>query len=154
MRHLHPRRQERAAPGEQSESGSFRRLVAALEEELQAQADAEYWGLAVCRSKQRGAPLVIDPPRGCEMTDARYDDSGRVLELTWRRWGKRGRPAHHESLSDGCQVAGAIVDHSDTRSSVFHSSPFVDGSVRPNCLSFEQATRRARAKALKTASTW
>ena len=33
-----------------------------------------------------------------------------------------------------------------------HSSPFVDGSIRARRLSFAQATRSARANALKTAS--
>ena len=34
-----------------------------------------------------------------------------------------------------------------------HNRPLVDGSARPSCLSFEHATRSARANALKIAST-
>ena len=48
-------------------------------------------------------------------------------------------------ITDG-QIAGLVVDDCD------HSSPFVLGSISPSCLSREQATRSARANALKSAS--
>jgi len=46
------------------------------------------------------------------------------------------------------QVAGFVVDHRYAH----HNNPLVEGSIFPSCLSLEQATRRARAKALKMAS--
>src|ERR1700734_2324107 len=71
-----------------------------------------------------------------------------------------GRPAHYLRVSSDCwlategiqslhhrgQVAGLVVNYSD------HSNPLVLGNILPICLSFEHATRSARAKALKRAS--
>ena len=53
-----------------------------------------------------------------------------------------------EGLEHRGEIARLVVDDRDTH----QSSPFVLGSVSPNCLSREQATRSARAKALKIAS--
>ncbi len=53
-----------------------------------------------------------------------------------------------QGFEHGGEVAGLVVDDGDTH----QSRPFVDGSIAPSCLSREQATRRARAKALKMAS--
>ncbi len=46
------------------------------------------------------------------------------------------------------QVARLVIDHGYAH----HNSPFVEGSIPASCLSREQATRKARAKALKMAS--
>ena len=53
-----------------------------------------------------------------------------------------------EALANGGQIAGAVVDERD------HSSPFVLGQHPRQRRSRAQATRSARANALKTASTW
>ena len=55
-------------------------------------------------------------------------------------------PIARERLSHRRQVAGAVVDERD------HSRPFVLGSIFARRLSFEHATRSARANALKHAS--
>ena len=52
-----------------------------------------------------------------------------------------------ERLSYRCEVARLIVDDGD------HRSPLVLGSIFARRLSLEQATRRARAKALNRASS-
>jgi len=54
---------------------------------------------------------------------------------------KRCEGLHHRS-----QIAGLVVDDCD------HNKPLVLGSISPSCLSREQATRRARANALNSAS--
>ena len=46
------------------------------------------------------------------------------------------------------EIAGFVIDHRYAH----HNNPLVDGSILPSCLSREQATRSARAKALKMAS--
>ena len=46
------------------------------------------------------------------------------------------------------EIAGFVIDDGYAH----QSSPLVEGSISPSCLSREQATRRARAKALKMAS--
>ena len=51
-----------------------------------------------------------------------------------------------ERLADRREIAGAVVDQRD------HSSPFVLGSIFASRRSFAQATRSARANALKHAS--
>ena len=85
------------------------------------------------------------------------DDAVGGRDLVGRR-----RYAHvgarcREGLPNRGQIAGAVVDereHGAPRScTLVHSSPFVDGSARPSCRSFAQATRSARPNALKTAST-
>src|SRR5271157_1150231 len=53
-----------------------------------------------------------------------------------------------QGLEDRGEVARLIIDHGY----VHHNNPLVEGSILPNCLSREQATRSARAKALKMAS--
>src|SRR5208337_1597230 len=53
-----------------------------------------------------------------------------------------------ERLKNRGEIARFVVDDGYAH----YNSPFVEGSMSPSCLSREQATRRARAKALKMAS--
>ena len=53
-----------------------------------------------------------------------------------------------QRLEHRSQIARLVIDHRYAH----HSNPFVEGSISPSCLSREQATRSARAKALKMAS--
>ena len=84
--------------------------------------------------------------RGVEVADAGHDDAVGAAELA----GDRRRPdagaERGERLAHRRQIAGAVVDERD------HSRPFVLGSMRARRLSFEHATRSARANALKHAS--
>ena len=54
-----------------------------------------------------------------------------------------------ESTFNGSSVAGAVIDESD-----FHRRPFVLGKTLRRRLSRDTAKRRARAKALNSASIW
>ena len=95
------------------------------------------------------APRGVDRARGAEVADAGDHDAGRRARDRAGAAGVVERRAHgRQRLAHRRQVAGAVIDQRD------HKSPFVDGSVRPSCRSFEQATRSARANALKIASTW
>ena len=70
----------------------------------------------------------------------------RVGELVRRVRREHVGADRGERLAHRRQVAGAVVDERD------HSRPLVLGSIRASRLSFAQATRSARANALKTAS--
>ena len=80
------------------------------------------------------------------MADARHNDAVGAAELA----GNSGCPDlcanRGQGLAHRCQVAGAVIDERD------HNRPLVLGSVRARRLSFEHATRSARANALKQAS--
>ncbi len=53
-----------------------------------------------------------------------------------------------QRLEHGGEIARLVIDHGYAH----HNNPLVEGSISPSCLSREQATRSARAKALKMAS--
>ena len=80
------------------------------------------------------------------MADAGNDDAVGAAELT----GNGRRPDvgadGRQRLPHRRQIAGAVIDQRD------HSRPLVLGSVFASRLSFEHATRNARANALKHAS--
>ena len=80
------------------------------------------------------------------MTDAGHDDAVGTAELAWNGRCPDLSANRGERLAHRRQVAGAVINERD------HSSPLVLGSVRARRLSFEHATRSARANALKQAS--
>src|SRR5262249_15812213 len=125
-----------------------RRLGARFEEPLHAEADAEQ------RSAERDAfdhgvdPGLVERARGVEVADAGHDDRAGAGEL-WRfERCEHLRANCAQRLPPRRQVAGLVVDECDRH----QSSPLVDGSMRASRLSRAQATRSARANALKTAS--
>src|SRR4051812_23636433 len=133
---------------EQAQAGSVRRFLAAFEQELHAEANPQQRRAAAHRVTYGIPPTGAYRGRGAEMAYTRNDDARGAIQL-----GGTGRrevlgAAGGQGLAHGREIAGAVIDQGD------HSRPFVDGSIRPSCLSFEQATRRARAKALNTASIW
>ena len=82
-----------------------------------------------------------------EVADAWHDDRRRPRAESAGLDGVETLGAERgERLADRGEISGAVVDERD------HNSPFVLGSIRANRLSCEQATRSARANALKTAS--
>ena len=60
----------------------------------------------------------------------------------------RFRAQMAQRLEHRGQIARFVIDDGYAH----HNNPLVEGSISPSCLSREQATRSARAKALKMAS--
>ena len=141
------RRQPVALSAEEAETGKLGRLFAPLEQPLHAEADAEQGPALADARENRLHPVGSQRPRGAEVSDARHDDSRSFTELG----GVGGRvqvgAEGAKRLAHRRQVARAVVDERD------HNRPLVLGSTFARRLSFEQATRSARANALKTAST-
>jgi hypothetical protein len=77
---------------------------------------------------------------------AGHDNGRRPIEIGWRRRIVQVGSNRRERLSNGGEVASLVIDQRN------HSKPLVLGNIRASCLSFEQATRNARANALNTAS--
>src|ERR1700733_15879815 len=80
------------------------------------------------------------------MADPRKNNFVRPPHPLRIRRDRRLAPQGIERLHHRGQVAGFVVNDSD------HSNPLVLGSISPNCLSLEHATRSARANALNSAS--
>ena len=133
-------------PGEQTEAGAVGRFLAAGEQPLQPETDAEQRTSRRDAGANRRDPAAIERGRRAEVADAGHDDRGRPFEIGRRRRVVQLGANRGERLAHRRQVAGLVVDERD------HSSPLVLGSIRASCLSFAQATRSARANALKTAS--
>src|SRR5579872_5575573 len=132
--------------GEAAGSGSFR---AAGKEPLEADTDAQegrsggdFFLDCSCKA------VVREEPRGREVADAGEDDAlggsevGGVL-----RYGDFGCEVA-QGLNHGREVAGLVIDDGH----LHQSSPLVLGSISLSCGSRAQAKRRARAKALNSAS--
>ena len=134
-------------PAIDAEPGDLRRLVAALEQPLHAEADAEQRRarrrprarIAARHSPSSAAVAPKWPTPGTTMPLAPASSGG----VGWREQLRAGRG---EPLADRRQVAGAVVDERD------HSSPLVLGSIRARRAIRAHATRSARANALNTAS--
>src|SRR6185295_9046965 len=147
MRHFHVLRAEAiTSAAEDAEARHIGRLVAALEQPLHAEADAEDRTSLADALEDRVLPRAFQRAGRAEMTDARHDDAPRRRELS-------GARRHDDLGADGGErflhrreIAGAVVDQGN------HSRPFVLGSIRARRLSFAHATRSARANALNTAS--
>src|ERR1700761_3107770 len=147
MRHLNPGVKPLAPPREDVQSARRRRFCAAFEKPLQADANPQERNptpnrIADCR-RQTGVRQHL-----CrlKMTDPRQDHLLRLAHDRRIR-GNHGRAAKGiQSLHHGREIARLVIDDCD------HNRPLVLGSISPNCLSREQATRSARAKALNRAS--
>lgn len=145
------RRQLIDVPVKQAETGKLRRFGAALIERLQAQANSEKR-----RAAGNGGQKRLPEAAGIE----RMQQSGAVADAGKNQASSGGkvlgligdvdiRAEAAQGASDRSDVAGAIIDQSGD-----HSSSLVLGSTLRKRLSLETAKRRARAKALNTASTW
>src|SRR5580765_6002370 len=140
------RREPPALPRQESQPRQIGCLVAALEQPVHAEADAEQRPAFADALEDALDPGAVECSRRAEMSHARDDDAARLA--------KRIRSFRHEHvganrrqrLLDGRQVSGPVIDQRD------HRRPLVLGSMRASRLSFAHATRSARANALKTAS--
>ena len=151
-----PRNSEQR-PGSSPRPATLRRLFAAVEEELQAEADAEKGQVRASTAMKSRRAVGVDRGRRAEVADTGNDDPRRLpSRSTGSRRDERKRADRRQTFQNGREVAGVVVDDCDPAPAarLAHNSPFVEGSIRPSCLSFEQATRSARANALKIASTW
>src|SRR6266851_7667192 len=140
------RAQTVAAARQQAETGELRRFVAAFVEPLHAQADAEQRPTFADAGQDRVDPGLIERPGRAEVSDAGDDDAARLGQIAGRFWHEDVRPDRGERFLHRRQVAGLVIDERD------HSRPLVLGNMRASRRSFAQATRSARANALKTAS--
>ena len=123
------------------------RFLAAREQPLQPETDAEQRPPVGDARANRRDPRRVERARRAEVADAGHDDRRRPLEIVRRRGHVQLGADRGERLAHRRQIARLVIDQRD------HSSPLVLGSMRASCLSFEQATRSARANALNTAST-
>ena len=147
VRRFHLIRKSRASAGKDSESEQFGSLFAAFEHPLQAQANAQHRLLAGDCASHRGAQsTVTQRPRSGEIADSGNDQLLGIqhcVRIT-------GHDALASQVSDGLhhrgQIPRAVIEDGN------HKSPFVLGSMRPSWRSLEQATRKARANALNSAS--
>ncbi len=71
-------------PCERAETGQ-RRFLAAVEEPLQPEADAEQRHAVGDRRLNLAPPRLVEKRRRPEMSDARHDDSARAREVGRRR---------------------------------------------------------------------
>ena len=95
----------------------------------------------------RVAPRPVERRGRREVADAGHDDRRRRRAAPLVSRGvTNSAPSAVKRLAHRREVAGAVVDERD------HSSPFVLGSIFARRASCAQATRSARANALKTAS--
>ena len=86
--------------------------------------------------------------QGGVMTNSRKQQGFRLGNAFGRRRAVRFSTEALEGALDGGHIAGAVVEDGN-----FHSSPLVLGKTWRRRLSRETAKRRARANALKIAST-
>ena len=126
VRHFDRAVEPAASSANQAESGHVLRLVAAVEEPLQPEADPQQRCAALHGIEDRRAPGRPESGGRAEMTDAGHDDTvcpGERRRLRGREHlGVRGG----QSLAHRVQVAGAVVDEGDPA----HNSPLVLGSIR------------------------
>ena len=133
---------------EQTEPPGIGGLLAGLEEELEAEADAHDRAAGAATSRTASPRPVLArfrepcpklPTPGTSTRSARRTSSGSVVSVAW--WPARLERAHH-----ALQVVDAVVHHRD------HRVPLVDGTPATRGSSAVAASS-ARAKALKAAST-
>ena len=139
-------------PGDTSlhhaEPGGAWRLVAALEQPLHANADAEQRDACASAAADRVTPFLVQGTGRSEVPDAGDDDGFRAVQISGPFWRHEFRAERGERLAHRREIARTVIDQSN------HNNPFVLGSIFASRLSFAQATRSARANALNTASTW
>src|SRR5262249_53102792 len=133
---------------EYAEAGSFGGFGASVKQPLQANADTQkgsalgdllFDGLAEAALFKEGSSLEVRHAGKDDLVGALHSFGIVGCQSVGTNCG--------QCLHHGREIAGLVIDDGD------HKSPFVLGSILPSCLSREQATRKARAKALKRAST-
>src|SRR5262249_48206148 len=132
-----------ALAGKQSRSGGIRRFRASIEQPLHAYTDSKK-GLTGCDRLQHS----FAQPRIERLAARKVSHTGD--QKLFSGGDSDGIGSHFSSgakmiqcLLDRADIARAVVDNGN------HNSPLVLGNIRASCLSREQATRKARAKALK-----
>ena len=139
-------REARALTGKHPSAGSFRSFRTSFIQPLHADADAQKW-LALGKGLQQRQPeLSIQCLTAIEVSHTRHNQLFRRGNHPCIRSDLSNRAQMFERFFHRADVARAIIDNGD------HSSPLVLGSMPANCLSREQATRRARPNALNNAS--
>src|ERR1039458_792990 len=147
MRRLHGRGKLPAFAGKDPRSCNLTTFFAPLEKPLHAQAYPEK-RLAGRSALQHG----LAQPRPVQSLQRGKMSHSWQYDLVRRYQRFRVVRNHNfstelvERLLHGIEVAGAVIHDGD------HSSPLVLGSMRPRRRAREHASRRARAKALKSAS--
>ena len=147
VRRLHLLRKLRALPSEGAQPIQVRGFGAALKQPLQPQADAQQ---RPCTrdtfSQQCSQSLIGQRRRRLKVAHSRNDPLLRAsCGVRVTRYDAVA-PEMLQRIHHRGQISRAIIDNRN------HSSPFVLGSIRPSCLSFEHATRSALANALNSAS--
>ena len=134
-------------------------LVGTLEEQLQAEADADVPGAAPDTLEDGShealaVQAVHGRPAGAHAGD---EDGIRVLQVRGRRGDGHSGAQQLQRVADAHQVAGAVVDHGDPHRighagpEAFGRLPFVEATPARRG-SGDTAMRNARARALKAAS--
>src|SRR6185295_3961696 len=122
------------------------RFIAAFEQPLHPDANAEQRLAVARRVVDRGPPRLIEPRRRAEVADAGHDDRIGAAAFVRRGWHEVRSAQRRERLLHRGEVAGSVIDERD------HNNPFVLGSIFASRASFAHATRSALANALNTAS--
>src|SRR5437867_4016819 len=149
VRHGQLRAEPHLAPADESEPRHAGRLLALRQEELQAETDPEHWTAGLRRLPNRVAePRLREPARGGrEIPDARQHHTVGPAH-DGGIGGQLGLGARcTERAQHAARVRRAVVRHRD-----HYSAPLVDGTSVTRG-SVPVASPRARAAALKTAST-
>src|SRR6185312_11998581 len=132
---------------ESAETSAFRSFRASGKKPLQANADSEKRRARADAFGNRllQSALLKKLSRG----EVPHPGQNNLLGVPhhFRVLGGDGvRPDSSQRLHYGSEVSGFVINDGD------HSSPLVEGSILPSCLSREHATRSARANALNSTS--
>src|SRR5262245_37987839 len=146
VRRLNARRETRTLAGEQAGTRGIRSFRAALKQPLHSYANPQEWLAPRNGLQHRCTQASIEEFTTGKMAYSGNDDFRRRGDHCRIRSYLCGRAKMLECLLDGTDVTGAVINDGD------HRSPLVLGSILASRRSREQATRRARAKALKSAS--
>src|SRR5271166_7136340 len=136
--------------GKMSESQLRGRFARPRVEPLHSYANAEKRNVARNRRANRGRNSSRVKPLGSgKMTHSRQHNALGCFDKSDVAVGHFSFSAQMaQRFEHRGEIAGFVINHRYAH----QRSPFVEGSIFPNCLSCEQATRSARAKALNMAS--
>src|SRR5438270_6324123 len=137
--------------GKESQAAEFRGFVAGFIEGLKAEANAKKRHAAGEGLEKRSAKAAfVEGAHERSVMSNAGEKQSLGLGDAFRSLGTDGLRAEAlQGALDGSGVAGTVVDESD-----FHRRPFVLGKTLRRRLSRDTAKRRARAKALNSASIW